>query len=62
VRSPAVGIWKDEDGIARRDEIVVFEVMTGDVDSQWWRSYRTQLERLFKQDEILIRATKADRL
>jgi hypothetical protein len=62
VRSPAVGIWKDEDGVARRDEIVVFEVMTGDVDSQWWRSYRTQLERLFKQDEILIRATKADRL
>jgi hypothetical protein len=62
MRSPAVGVWKDEDGVARRDEIVVFEVMTEVVDAGWWHSYRRQLERSFRQDEILIRATESTRL
>ena len=62
MRSPAVGIWKGEDGVARRDEIVVFEVMAGAIDEAWWRGYRAQLERTFRQDEVLIRATRAQRL
>jgi hypothetical protein len=62
MRSPAVGIWQDEDGVARRDEIVVFEVMTARIDEEWWRAYRVQLERTFRQDEVLIRATTAMRL
>ena len=62
MRSPAVGIWKDDDGVARRDEIVVFEVMTEDVDERWWTAYRSQLARTFRQDEVLIRATAAKRL
>ena len=61
-RSPAVGIWRDEEGVSRRDEIVVFEVMTGDIDVGWWQKYRSHLERTFRQDEILIRATRAARL
>jgi hypothetical protein len=62
VRSPAVGIWKDDEGIARRDDIVVFEVMADDVDEGWWTSYRRRLEEAFRQDEVLIRATSAQRL
>jgi hypothetical protein len=62
MRAPAVGLWKDDDGVARRDEIVVFEVMTEALDERWWSSYRTQLERTFKQDEVLLRATRSTRL
>ena len=62
MRSPAVGIWKDDDGIARRDEIVIFEVMAGAIDEAWWRSYRAQLERTFRQDEVVIRATASTRI
>ena len=62
MRSPAVGIWKDDEGVARRDEIVVFEVMTDTVDYAWWRDYRSRLERTFRQDEILIRAAASERL
>ena len=62
MRSPAVGIWKDEDGVARRDDIVVFEVMTDNLDQSWWSAYRAQLERTFKQEEVLIRASAAQRL
>jgi hypothetical protein len=39
-----------------RDEIVVFEVMASELDRDWWRAYRTALERRFRQDTIIIRA------
>lgn len=61
-RSPAVGVWKDDDGVARHDEIVVFEVMSEHLDTVWWRDYRSHLERTFKQEEILIRATATVRV
>lgn len=39
------------------DEIVVFEVMTEALDAGWWRNYRLQLERDFRQDQIVVRAS-----
>ena len=62
MRSPAVGIWKDDGGTARHDEIVVFEVMCEELEVEWWQTYRTQLERTFRQQEILIRATRTTRI
>jgi hypothetical protein len=62
MRAPAVGIWRDDEGVARRDDIVVFEVMTDSLDKSWWAAYRAQLERLFKQEEVLVRASAAERL
>ena len=56
VRSPAVGLWEDEDGDVSR------EVMAEALDRDWWAQYRRALERRFEQDEILIRATRVERL
>jgi hypothetical protein len=39
------------------DDIVVFEVMTEKLDCPWWRSYRRQLEREFRQDAIVVCAS-----
>jgi len=39
------------------DDIIVFEVMTETLDVAWWRNYRRQLEREFRQDEIVVRAS-----
>ncbi|MEA2959522.1 MAG: hypothetical protein QOJ58_5462 [Alphaproteobacteria bacterium] len=39
------------------DDIVVFEVMTETLDVAWWRNYRRQLEREFRQDDIVVRAS-----
>jgi hypothetical protein len=39
------------------DEIVVFEVMTEALDVSWWGRYRLLLEREFRQDQIVIRAS-----
>jgi hypothetical protein len=55
-RSPAQGTTK-ENGRPVYDEIVVFEVMTETLDVPWWGSYRLQLERQFRQDQIVIRAS-----
>jgi hypothetical protein len=54
-RAPAEGLWRDE-GETKRDDVVVFEVMAKDLDEGWWRSYRNELERNFRQDVIVIRA------
>jgi hypothetical protein len=55
-RSPAQGTTT-ENGKPVHDEIVVFEVMTEALDAYWWRSYRLRLEREFRQDQIVIRAS-----
>jgi hypothetical protein len=61
-RSPASGLWADESGRVHRDEVVSFEVMTETLDREWWRAYREKLERRFRQQEIVVRATRFERL
>jgi hypothetical protein len=60
-RAPAEGVW-DDGGQRRRDDIVVYEVMVDAVDRAWWRSLREGLERMFAQEELVIRAQPAERL
>jgi hypothetical protein len=62
VRSPAVGLWEDEAGKIRKDDLVIFEVMADTLDRGWWRDYREQLEQRFRQEEIVMRASTFDRL
>lgn len=61
-RMPATGLWEDDHGEVRRDEVVLFEVMADHVDHGWWKNYRAELERRFEQDEVLVRATAVERL
>jgi hypothetical protein len=61
-RSPAVGIWKDDEGDVARDEIVVAEVMAEREDGEWWRDYRRDLERRFRQEEMVVRSMKCELL
>src|SRR5690606_11396643 len=35
LHSPAVGAWEDDQGAVQRDEVVLFEVMTGQIDHRW---------------------------
>jgi hypothetical protein len=55
-RSPAQGTTTGG-GKTVHDEIVVFEVMTEALDAGWWRNYRLQLERDFRQDDMVVRAS-----
>ena len=62
VRSPAMGFWKDDGEEITRDDVIMFEVMTDQLDQGWWKSYRQKLEKTFRQDAILVRAIEATQL
>ena len=61
IRSPAVGLWK-ESAEVNRDEVVMFEVLAGELDKGWWSTYRERLQKKFRQDEILIWASSITKL
>src|SRR5690349_16128145 len=56
-RAPAEGVWK-EGGEETRDQIVIFQVMAERLDREWWKGFRVELERRFRQEELLIRASE----
>jgi hypothetical protein len=60
-RAPAQGETKAGGGKVH-DDIIVFEVMTEEIDRQWWKQYRESLERTLEQDEIVVRATPIEKL
>ncbi len=61
LQSPAVGAWKEE-GETVRDEMLLFEVMVDALDRGWWRGYREELERRFRQERVIVRALGAETL
>jgi hypothetical protein len=54
LQAPAEGLWR-QGSKSSRDDIVIFEVMTDEIDLADWRSRRTELERRFRQDKIVVR-------
>lgn len=58
-RAPAEGLWKPRRW-TKRDEIVVYEVMASGLDVGWWRRYRKRLEKLLRQESIVIRAQQIE--
>lgn len=54
-RAPAEGVWTPE-GAVTRDDIVMVEVMTENLDRGWWRDFRTRLERELHQQSLVVRA------
>lgn len=60
-RAPARGYYRT-DGKVDRDDIVVLEVMTDAIDREWWRGYRTSIERRLRQEEVLVRAREVEKL
>ena len=61
IQSPAAGLWEDQHGQVRHDDLVTFEVMTESLDRDWWRQYREQLGQRFRQQEIVMRASSFER-
>jgi hypothetical protein len=55
-RAPARGVWKGDTGETTRDDIVIFEVMTDELERVWWSGFRKELERRFRQENVIVRA------
>jgi hypothetical protein len=58
-RAPAEGIWKPRQA-AQREEIVIYEVMVKILRRRWWKAYRASLEKVFRQETIVIRAERIE--
>jgi hypothetical protein len=61
-RAPAKGLWKPSLDETTQDDIVIYEVMTREVDAAWWQAYRNRLEARFRQQKLVIRAMSVDLL
>ena len=55
-RAPAVGLWKPNGSAASQEDIIIFEVMSDELDPDWWSRYKHDLERRFRQNMLVIRA------
>ena len=62
LRAPAEGVWKEGGGAVTRDEIVIFEVMSEQLNREWWSGYREELEKRFEQEQLIIRASQVEQL
>ncbi len=61
-RAPAEGLWKLNENHTSRDDIVIFEVMVSELNMAWWREYRQELEKRFRQDVVMVRAQQTQSL
>jgi hypothetical protein len=61
-RAPATGLWREDAVHTERDEVVVYEVMAGTLEREWWADYRAELEARFRQDELVIRGWPIERV
>jgi len=60
-RAPAEGVWRDGNK-KEKDDIVIVEVMTNELDRAYWSDLRNRLEHQLNQHEIVVRASGIDRL
>lgn len=59
MRAPASGLW-EKDGEVVHDEIVIFEVMVDRLEREFWRLYRRELQDIFRQEIVTMRAQRID--
>ncbi|HXD17108.1 MAG TPA: hypothetical protein VN654_08825 [Vicinamibacterales bacterium] len=55
-RAPAEGLWESPEGDLHRDDVVVVETMTEQVDRRWWADYSQELAARFRQQAVIVRA------
>jgi hypothetical protein len=60
-RNPAEGLWQDGDQ-TQQDSIAVVEVMTEELDAEFWQSVRVRLEEELLQEEIVLRVQEIIKL
>ena len=54
IRSPTVGLWKENSEDTNRDEVIMFEVLTEQLQKNWRADYREQLQERFCFASIVI--------
>jgi len=42
--------------------MILIEVMVETFERDWWSAYHKELERIFRQDEVVVRAIACERI
>ncbi len=58
IQSPATGLWRESAQKTTSDKLIIYEVMVSEIDTSFWKSYKAQLEKQFRQKELIIRRSK----
>jgi hypothetical protein len=61
-RTPVSGLWQEGKGETVHDENVIYEVIVKNLDRDWWAGYRSQLEKRFQQEQLVVRAHRISML
>jgi hypothetical protein len=61
-RTPATGLWEAANSASQRDELLIYEVMTPEIDRAWWAAFRAKLEKVLRQERIVIRTQEVEML
>ncbi len=61
-RAPVEGHWQDHQEGTRRDDLVIYECMTPNLDRAWWHTFRLALQKHFRQQQLLVRAQNVEQL
>lgn len=59
-RGPTTGLWKEDRKNMVKDELIIFEVMTEEVNNAYWQKFKQSLTKQFLQKELLIRSSIID--
>ena len=55
-RAPAEGVWQPDPERTAAEDVFVVEVMTRQLEREWWQALRRELEVTLRQEEIVVRA------
>ena len=61
-QTPVSGLWQEGRGKTVHDENVIYEVIVENLDRDWWTSYRSRLEKRFRQEQLIVRAHRISML
>ena len=56
------GYWKETDNEAKKDDILIYEVMTETVERDYWQDLKENLMAKFRQEAIMMRYFRVDLL
>ena len=60
-RGSVRGLWRKNDELSV-DTLVVLEILSRDLDKDWWKEFRHRTQALLRQEELLIRSAIVERL
>lgn len=61
-RTSVVGLWKESPHSTVKDELIIYEILSDQLEKDFWQHYKSDLQSLFQQEEMVIKACEINLL